>query len=202
MTRVVTAWPASWSERAIRNGSRSARCRTSCWSEKVTTLARRPDHRQGAGHPRQRVDGVVDRGPQPSPPKRTGIVGGQARLRRRSARRPRAPRPRPGRASCSGRSPTTFDGATSPATASCSRMNSGSFAIGNERIRHVVPVVLREPGLVDHDHRLRRRAVDQPERHRRVRRVVERALALDDDPVARGSRPPRASTRRCPGRSR
>ena len=44
--------------------------------------------------------------------------------------------------------------------------------------------MLAEARLVDHDHRLRRRAVDERERHRRVGRVVERALALDDDPVA------------------
>ena len=41
-----------------------------------------------------------------------------------------------------------------------------------------------EARLVDHDHGLGRRAVDQPQRHRRIGRVVERALALDEDPVA------------------
>ena len=52
------------------------------------------------------------------------------------------------------------------------------------RVRQVVEVVLGLAGLVDEDHRLGRRAVDQRERHRRVGRVVERALALDDHPVA------------------
>ena len=78
----------------------------------------------------------------------------------------------------------------------------GRSAIGNDALGQVVEVVLGQAGLVDQDHRLRRRAVDQRQRHRRVGRVVERALALDDDPVAAAPRPPRPSTRRCPGRSR
>ena len=79
---------------------------------------------------------------------------------------------------------TTFDGATSPATCSCRSMNPGRLGDRERRLGQVVEVVLGEARLVDHDHRLRRRAVDERQRHRRVGRVVERALALDDDPVA------------------
>ena len=44
----------------------------------------------------------------------------------------------------------------------------------------------QQAGLVDDDHRLGRRAVDEGQRHRRVRGMVDRSLALDDDPVAHG----------------
>ena len=79
---------------------------------------------------------------------------------------------------------TTFDGATRPATFSWRSMNGPSVGDRERRVGQVVEVVLGLAGLVDEDHRLGRRAVDQRERHRRVRRVVERALALDDHPVA------------------
>ena len=47
----------------------------------------------------------------------------------------------------------------------------------------MVEVVRREADLVDENHGVRRRAVDQAEGHRAVRGVVERTLALDEDPV-------------------
>ena len=47
----------------------------------------------------------------------------------------------------------------------------------------VVEVVLGLAGLVDEDHGVWRRAVDERKRHRRVGRVVERALTLDDHPI-------------------
>ena len=65
-------------------------------------------------------------------------------------------------------------------------MNPGQRGDRERRLREMVEVVLGEPGLVDHDHRLRRRAVDERERHRRIGRVIERALALDDHPIAQG----------------
>ena len=40
-------------------------------------------------------------------------------------------------------------------------MNGRSGAIGNERVGQVVEVVVGHARLVDHDHRVRRRAVDQ-----------------------------------------
>ena len=52
------------------------------------------------------------------------------------------------------------------------------------RLGQVVEVVLGLAGLVDEDHRVRGRAVDQAHRDRAVGRVVDRALALDEDPVA------------------
>ena len=52
------------------------------------------------------------------------------------------------------------------------------------RLREVVEVVVGHAGLVDHDHGVRRRSMDQAERHAAVGRVVERALPLDDHPVA------------------
>ena len=52
------------------------------------------------------------------------------------------------------------------------------------RLGQVVEVVLGEARLVDEDHRVRRRAVDEPQRHGAVGRVVDGALALDEDPVA------------------
>ena len=46
------------------------------------------------------------------------------------------------------------------------------------------PAVMAEPArLVDEDHGVGRRAVEEAQRHRRVGGVVERALALHEDPV-------------------
>ena len=62
-------------------------------------------------------------------------------------------------------------------------MNGSEFGDRERRLGQVLEVVLREARLVDEDHRVRRRPVDEAHRHRAVRRMVDRALALDDDPV-------------------
>ena len=62
-------------------------------------------------------------------------------------------------------------------------MNSGSGAMGT-RVRQVVEVVLGQAGLVDHDHGLGRRSVDEPQRHRSSRRGGRASPGPRRDPVA------------------
>ena len=170
---VVTPSPLAWSSRAIRNGSRSARWRTS-W---VTWRLIRPRPRAG-------------RRPRPGPPARAG--------------RPRSGTGRPWADPVSAATCSMIRRASSssriergverdrddlrrrdePGDPLVELDEPGQRGDRERRLGEMVEVVLHESRLVDHDHRLRRRAVDERQRHRRVGRVVERALALDDDPVA------------------
>src|SRR4051794_23630202 len=70
---VVTAWPASWSERAIRNGSRRPSRRTSTVWLSVTS---------GVADPGQARDGRFDRRPERAGAEADRIVDRQARLGR------------------------------------------------------------------------------------------------------------------------
>ena len=79
---------------------------------------------------------------------------------------------------------TTFDGATSPATCSWRSMNGGELAIGNEASGRWSKSCSARPGLWTSTIACGRGAVDERQRDRAVGGVVERSLALDDDPVA------------------
>ncbi len=79
---------------------------------------------------------------------------------------------------------TTRDGATSARDALVEVDEARQRRDGEGPVGQVVEVVVGEARLVDQDHGLRCRAVDEAQRHRRVGGVVERALALDEDPVA------------------
>ena len=76
---------------------------------------------------------------------------------------------------------------------SCSSTSSASGGIGCPG----QPSISVAPGAMAEDEEMRRRAVDEPERHARVHRVDERALALRRRAARRrGARPRRRATRR------
>ena len=118
------------------------------------------------------------------PPKRTGSSAGSPVSAAISRDRPRGASSSSRCSEVLQRDRDDLRGRDEPGDRSWRSMNGGRSAIGNERLGQVVEVVVGQARLVDHDHRVRRRPVDEAERHRRVGRVVERALALDDDPVA------------------
>ena len=79
---------------------------------------------------------------------------------------------------------TTFDGAIEPGDPLVELDERQQRGDRERRFGQVGEVVLGQPRLVDEDHRVRRRTMDQGHRHGAVGRMVDRALALDDHPVA------------------
>ena len=165
---VVIRVPSACSERAIRNGSRSASERTS-WRERQT---------HGSASTASRTAGHSAVGPETD-----RVVGGQAglgrdrfddgaclvvgRIERRVQRH--------------GHDLRWRDEPGDPLVQLDERRQLRDRERGLGQVREVV---LGEPRLVDEDHRVRRRAVDEPHRHGAVGGMVDRALALDDHPVA------------------